>query len=84
MQNEISCETVFGCLKDLLPTLDSNPDADLFDAGIVDSLNLIDVVARLEQGFEVVFSPFDVTAENFSSINKMRTTLLNIRARDLK
>lgn len=81
MQTEISCDSVIACLVNLLPTLESNSTGDLFDAGIVDSLNLIDVVVCLEQEFQLVFSPSDVTAENFTTIRNIRKTLLDIRAR---
>lgn len=82
MQNEISCESVVACLKYLLPTLESNSTKDLFDTGIVDSLNLIDVVVCLEQDFQLVFSPSDITVENFTTIQNIRRTLLDIRARE--
>ncbi|MCL1797159.1 MAG: acyl carrier protein [Eggerthellaceae bacterium] len=44
-----------------------NPDADLVEDGVIDSLDIMNLVAGLEQVFEVDFDPDDILPENFAS-----------------
>jgi methoxymalonate biosynthesis acyl carrier protein len=47
------------------------PDADLFEAGILDSLAFIDLVVFLEQEFGLRISPDELEPENFRSITRI-------------
>ncbi|MCL1799231.1 MAG: acyl carrier protein [Eggerthellaceae bacterium] len=44
-----------------------NPDADLVEDGVIDSLDIMNLVAGLEQVFGVDFDPDDIIPENFAS-----------------
>lgn len=47
------------------------PDADLFDAGILDSLTFIDLVVYLEEQFGIRISADELEPQNFRSIAKI-------------
>ena len=52
---------------------DVNVDADesLFDAGILDSFALSDVIAAVEKEFDIKVPDSDLTPRKFSSISKI-------------
>ena len=48
------------------------PDsASLIEAGLLDSLGVVQMVALLEQTFAVVFDPLDISVENLESVDKV-------------
>jgi len=50
-------------------------DADLFEAGILDSLQLVELLFELEKAFSVRISLGDTDLENFRSIERIALTL---------
>lgn len=44
------------------------PTDDLFDAGVLDSFSLVDLVAMLEEQFGIEIPDSDVRAENFRTV----------------
>jgi len=46
-------------------------DTPLLDSGIIDSLGILDVVAFLEQTFNIAVSDHELIPENFADINRM-------------
>jgi acyl carrier protein len=57
--------------KDILnavrPDILENPDVDLIEDGIIDSLDVMNLVAELENAYGFDFDPDDVSPENFAS-----------------
>lgn len=48
------------------------PDsASLIEAGLLDSLGVVQMVALLEQTFALVFDPLDISVENLESVDKV-------------
>ena len=45
------------------------PDASLFDAGVLDSFRLLDLVLGLEEAFGIKIPDADLTAQKFESVN---------------
>jgi acyl carrier protein len=55
--------------RNLFETL---PDsASLIEAGLLDSLGVVQMVALLEQTFALVFDPLDISVENLESVDKV-------------
>ena len=46
-------------------------DTDLFESGILDSLEVISLLLYLQEEFDTVFSPDDLQFENYQSVNKI-------------
>jgi acyl carrier protein len=49
------------------PEIFDAPDADLIETGILDSLDVMNLVAMLEQSYDIDFDPDDISPENFAS-----------------
>lgn len=59
-------EAVRGCLGGLPPGEELAPDADLRSLGL-DSLRTVELVVRLEDGFDVLFPDDALTPETFAT-----------------
>ena len=52
-------------------TADVKDDDPLLELGVVDSFQLIDVIARLEETFDISIGPEELDRDNFGSISSM-------------
>ena len=52
-------------------------DADLFEAGVLDSLQLVELLFQLEQQFRVRISLDETDLENFRSIERITLMLMS-------
>jgi len=53
--------------------------ADLLDSGLVDSLGFVDLVAAIEQRFEIVVSLIDVDLDQFRTIQSIARFVSAVR-----
>ncbi len=53
------------------PSLDN--DESLFARGVIDSIGLLQVVAFVEDRFDVKIAPDELIPENFGSVNLLKT-----------
>ncbi len=54
-------------LDTINPEILENPQANLVEEGIIDSLAIMQIVSALEQEYGIEFDPDDVTPETFAS-----------------
>lgn len=54
-------------LNKIKPDILENPDTDLVEEGIIDSLDIMNLIAALESELEIDFDPDDITPEAFAS-----------------
>jgi len=54
-------------LNEINSEIISHPDANLVDDGIIDSLNIMQIVSGFEKNYGIDFDPDDMIPENFSS-----------------
>jgi len=59
-------------LKEINPDLDYANEKELVDGGQFDSLEVMSIVAEMEDAFHIEIDPDDVIAENFNSIGSMK------------
>lgn len=76
--HKITTELVHKCLLEVISDLPFNPNLNLFEAGHLDSLNLLNVVMTLEKTFEVEFKPKDLTGEKIKSIESITLVINNM------
>lgn len=55
--------------------LDEDKDLNLFDAGLMDSMAVINIILELESSFGLKMEPTDFTRENISSVSNFAKTL---------
>lgn len=78
---KISNQDVYECIRNIVPQITDDIEANIFDSGLIDSLNLLEVIMGLEQCFNVSFDAEDVRTENFSSLSQITDTLRVITER---
>ena len=52
-------------------------DLNLFDAGLLDSLAIIEVLLKIEEKLGIKLQPTDLEREDMSTVNKMNAFLEN-------
>lgn len=45
-----------------------DPNADLIEDGIIDSLDIMTIISKCEEAYEIDFDPYDILPENFSNV----------------
>lgn len=60
-------ETIIEILAELHPEIDFNTANDLIDDGILDSLDIVSIVAAVDTEFGVVIPAEEIVPENFNS-----------------
>lgn len=74
-------ETFF--LTEIAVNLDKeslNPDEDLLEQGIVDSLGVIKVIVFIEETFGIKVIDKDIVPENFQTLNALNNLIEKIKA----
>ncbi|MBR3624381.1 MAG: acyl carrier protein [Selenomonadaceae bacterium] len=62
-------------LKELNPKNDYEKSEDFVSDGLIDSMDMQDLFARLEEEYNVEFAGTDLTPQNFTSIESIRDLL---------
>lgn len=57
-----------------------SPEDDLLGSGLVDSLGMIQLLAFIEEKFEIKVPPQDMTIENFMSVEAISNYLVRLKA----
>jgi methoxymalonate biosynthesis acyl carrier protein len=53
------------------PPNDIEPDVNVFTKGYISSLQLLDLVVCLEKAFSIAIPHYDVSPENFETLNRL-------------
>ena len=67
-------------LMDLRPDVDFENEKKLIGDGILESFDIMSLVAELEDEFDVKIKPKDLVAENFNSVDDMVAMLQKLGA----
>ena len=54
-------------LQEIKPEVDFTKEDNLIEKKLLDSFDIVKLVARLSEEFDVVITPFDIVPENFKS-----------------
>ncbi len=60
-------ETLLNILSELHPDVDFETCTDLIDGKVLDSFDIVTLVAEIDSEFDVAISAEDLTPENFNS-----------------
>ncbi len=60
-------------------TVAITPDTELFNSGIIDSFNMIEIIEHLEERFLIGFAMEDLTLQNFGTVTAIANTVRNYR-----
>ena len=73
-------EKVMDILMDLRPDVDFENEKKLIGDGILESFDIMSLVAELEDELDVKIKPKDLVAENFNSVDDMVAMLQKLGA----
>lgn len=73
-------EKVMDILMDLRPDVDFENEAKLITNGVLESFDIMSLVAEFEDEFDVKIRPKDLVAENFNSVDAMVAMLQKLGA----
>jgi methoxymalonate biosynthesis acyl carrier protein len=58
-------------VEELAKEDDIDPSINLFEAGLLTSVHVLDLIACLEETFKISISPDDLSVDNFASVDAM-------------
>lgn len=64
-------EKIINILEDIQPEVDYETCTDLIDGFYLSSLDIIALVAELEEEYGIIIPPTDIVADNFNSVNQI-------------
>ena len=64
-------EKLLKILRDLHPDVDLAREEDLIGDGILDSFDIVTIVAEIDMDYGVAIPPEELTPENFASANAL-------------
>jgi len=62
-------DTVLDILAELKPGTDFETSQALYDDGLIDSLDVMNLSVELNDEFDIEITPLDVVPENFNSVD---------------
>ena len=65
-------------LSELHPEIDFNTTEDLIDDGILDSLDIVSIVAAVDTEFGVVIPAEEIVPENFNSVQALYELVMKL------
>ena len=71
-------DKIIDILSELHPEIDFNTTEDLIDDGILDSLDIVSIVAAVDTEFGVVIPAEEIVPENFNSAQALYELVMKI------
>lgn len=72
-------DTLMEILDDLRPDVDFDVETQLITDGILESFDIVSLVAELSDEFEIEIKPKDLVAENFNSVDAMLAMITRLQ-----
>lgn len=72
-------EKVVDILKDVNPAKQLESVTDIIGGGYIDSFELMSLVAKLNESFEIEITLDDLTSENFMSVDSIATMVEKLK-----
>ncbi len=75
-------EQLLDILKELHPETDFETEAHLVDDGMLASFDIVMLITRIEEEFDVVIPAKDIVPENFNSVKALYALIERISEQD--
>ncbi len=72
-------EQLLEILKDINPDIDYGTEDQLIDEGLLDSMQVLELVSTLEDEFGIEVTPTDLVPDNFNSAGSMWDMIQRLR-----
>ena len=77
MDKEVVLQKVKNELEAMASCKIGDPDAQIFTSGILDSLNILNILSFIESEFQLQVNPFDINLDTMGTINKICDYIIN-------
>lgn len=77
-------ENLLDILKKIKPDVDFANSDNLVDEGILDSLDIVTVIAAIEAEYNIEINPDDIDPDNFQSVHSMYHLIEKNRKNDIE
>lgn len=71
-------DRLLAILKDLHPDVDFEETDDLIDSGILDSFDIISLIAEIDNDFDVQIPAEEIIPENFNSAKALQALIVRL------
>lgn len=68
-------ENIYSILKEIRPDSDFENSSDYIEDFLLDSFDVLKFISKLEQTYNIKFSPEDIISPNFCSMDKIVSLL---------
>lgn len=75
-------DKILEILKEFKPDIDMKNREDLIDGGILDSLDIVNIVSELESEFDVAIPVEEIVPENFNSVSAIQKMIQRLQEED--
>lgn len=72
-------DKLLSILKELKSDVDFENQSSLVDDGILDSLEIVFLIAQIEEAFAIEIDPDDIDPDNFQSVEAMMSMIEKIK-----
>lgn len=72
-------EQLLELLKEVKSDIDFEKETDLVDEGLLDSLEIVTIIASIEEKFGIDINPDDIDPDNFQSAEAMWEMIQRLR-----
>lgn len=69
---------IWEILNAINPKIEEDMEEDLLKAGLIDSFQIVNIVAELENEFEIEFDPELIISDNFNTIDSITKVIEKI------
>ena len=72
-------EKLIAILNEIRPDVDFANETGLIDRGVLDSLDIMEIVAEISDAFGITLSPADIVPENFNSAQALWAMIVRLQ-----
>ncbi len=65
-------EEIIDILKEVKPGVDFSKEKNLVEEEVIDSFDIVNLVAKLDEKFDIEITPADLVPENFASAETIK------------
>ncbi len=72
-------EKILEILTEVRPDIDFESETELVSGNILESFDIVQIVAELDDEFDIEISPKDLTADNFNSLEALEELIERLK-----
>lgn len=75
-------EELLSILKEFRPDIDFEKQTNLIADGLLDSLDIVNIISEMDSAFDIEIPVEEVTPENFASVQTMWALIQRVKEED--